>query len=637
MARRGGVARGDCIGDRDCSVSALVGAMVPRPDVAMANGPLYRIVSPAVAVSALLAIVAMTYAMVTYFDGHFFPFMKDWWIPPRILLMGGLLALFGWANNGAYKLRFPNMEMYYPDGTNGLVSLRKVVSDTYQANSVPPLPPDGAVLIDDRTTLEAWLSKFPTDIGVDKPKLVVISVSGGATRSAYWVATVLDRLEKEIPGFSDHVRIITGASGGMVGTAFYVKELKDRIDHPGRLPQKIRDLIPWDSINPVARFIALRELWRSFLPIRFGIDRGIVLEEDWGATRKCPREHRIRFPIQDLKRQEAGGLIPSLIFSPMMVDDGRRLLISNLDLWNLSGARGGLVTEDDPGSRPHDYSLSAFEFFRLFPKAKDFEVATAVRMNASFPFVSPAVNLPTDPPRRVVDAGYYDNYGVQVSSAWLQKNTDWLVEHTSGVVMIQIRDAISQKERLEVADAPSGAFAAIARGFQFLTSPLDAAGKARYSVSAFQNDQAVENLSNLFTDRIIRKIALPPNDPDAAKLAEESARSFFTTVVFENSAEIVYGHRDPNSWPGENPKGIKPANEVALDWYLSQAEREGLDTAIPTPQGHWAIEAGDRLEQIDRLRELVALTHGTERDRWLNELEQARNFERIVQLKAWWT
>jgi len=41
-----------------------------------------------------------------------------------------------------------------------------------------------------------------------------------------------------------------------------------------------------------------------------------------------------------------------------------------------------------------------------------FTLQTAARMNAAFPVISPAVDLPTRPPRRVVDAGYFDNYGM---------------------------------------------------------------------------------------------------------------------------------------------------------------------------------------------------------------------------------
>ncbi len=62
-------------------------------------------------------------------------------------------------------------------------------------------------------------------------------------------------------------------------------------------------------------------------------------------------------------------------------------------------------------------------------------------MNASFPYVTPAVSLPTTEPRRVVDAGYYDNYGVNIASSWLSQDVvqKWVKEQTSGVIVIQIR------------------------------------------------------------------------------------------------------------------------------------------------------------------------------------------------------
>ena len=87
--------------------------------------------------------------------------------------------------------------------------------------------------------------------------------------------------------------------------------------------------------------------------------------------------------------------------------------------------------------------LSQVEFFKLFPEssypeARLLRISTAVRMNATFPFVSPAVSLPTEGPRRVVDAGFVDNYGILVASDWIYKNREWLAAKTSGVVMIQI-------------------------------------------------------------------------------------------------------------------------------------------------------------------------------------------------------
>ncbi|HKO90053.1 MAG TPA: hypothetical protein VJU61_02810, partial [Polyangiaceae bacterium] len=58
---------------------------------------------------------------------------------------------------------------------------------------------------------------------------------------------------------------------------------------------------------------------------------------------------------------------------------------------------------------------SGFELARLLPEAFGaFPVRTAARLSAAFPYVSPAAVLPTQPRRRVVDAGYYDNYGVSI-------------------------------------------------------------------------------------------------------------------------------------------------------------------------------------------------------------------------------
>ena len=62
-----------------------------------------------------------------------------------------------------------------------------------------------------------------------------------------------------------------------------------------------------------------------------------------------------------------------------------------------------------------------------------------MRMSATFPYVTSAVVLPTDPPRHVVDAGYYDNYGVNLAASWIASHGDWIRRNTSGVLVVQIR------------------------------------------------------------------------------------------------------------------------------------------------------------------------------------------------------
>lgn len=630
--------------------------------------PLYDHISPAFAICALLGVLTLLYALLAYFSDLVLPALAGGWVKSRVILVGLLVILVVWANNDPYKHQFPNLHDYYPEGrpapgavatqasppspSERPVRLRPLVEALYFVPEPPPLPPGGVTLVDDRAALSAWRGVLTRREEKVKPKLAVVVVSGGAMRSAYWTATVLERLEAEIPGFSRHVRVIAGASGGMVGAAFYVEELRRRAADAGHAPRPFPAILPRKSLDPVARYIACRELWHALLPVRWASDRGVALEQDWRDLRQ---------PFAKYREFEGQGRIPSLIVSPMMVDDGRRLLISNLDLWDLTRTLGSMITEHYAGTDQHIYSLSAIEFFRVFPGATGFELATAVRMNASFPYVSPAVNLPTDPPRRVVDAGYYDNFGVQVASAWIEKNLPWLLAETSGVVLVQIRDAISQIERVEVRDAPRGYFADLGRSFQFFTSPVEGAEQARYTVSAFRNDQDVQSLSDLFTDRRAR--GLVEDGKDEAKVEEEkvATRSFFTTVVFENSAMVTDAPRGPAAWPGDSIAGVPAANDVALDWYLSEAERAGLDTAIPRPVDPATVERppsrppcelrpepkpapgsdwrdrGKRLARIKWLLDRVNEAHDTERALWLKALEQARNYEKLVRLKTWWT
>ncbi|MFT3932405.1 MAG: hypothetical protein QM726_02225 [Chitinophagaceae bacterium] len=65
---------------------------------------------------------------------------------------------------------------------------------------------------------------------------------------------------------------------------------------------------------------------------------------------------------------------------------------------------------------------------------------TALRMNATFPYVLPNVWLPTKPVIDVMDAGLRDNYGPETSLRFIDVFKDWLTENTAGVVMIQLRD-----------------------------------------------------------------------------------------------------------------------------------------------------------------------------------------------------
>jgi hypothetical protein len=460
--------------------------------------------------------------------------------------------------------------------------------------------------MDDReiALLEGWRAATESATGEVKPKIVLVATSGGANRSSLWTAVVLKRLEDELKSsrsgplgsdFPRHIRLITGASGGMVGAAHYVVTLGPAGHPSGFSPRAVAD----DYLTPILNATAFREAPLLFVPVaNYESDRGYALEA--AMERTTPD---LKQSFANLDQGEREGWRPSLVFSPMIVEDGRRLIVSNRMLPYLADAEGSLLlgkrplqartlrpsvdelkkfmqsgdsaalqSSDpeatrvrqprqryDPQEPDRDvYSRSAIELFRLFPDARaSFRVSTAARMNASFPYVSPAVDLPTDPPRRVVDAGYYDNYGVNLAARWMLHHAPWLQNHTSGVVLIQIRDTPSEylRRHLHDPDEPllydrTGArqtrrfLAQVQGGWQWLTSPISGATAARWSVTSFRNDELVEEVGEALN-----------------AFRQEDEPPFFTTVVFE-----------------------RPGSDIGMNWYLTSDDIDTIVNAFDKPE-----------------------------------------------------
>jgi hypothetical protein len=133
------------------------------------------------------------------------------------------------------------------------------------------------------------------------------------------------------------------------------------------------------------------------------------------------------------------------------------------------------------------------------------------------------------------------------------------------------------------------------------------------------------------------------NDQDVQDLAARFAaatggdRSFFATVIFENSAVVTSRPPDPAAWPGDAPGGDEAAPDVPLNWYLSHAECVGLMAAIPKPLAGspWA-DRDHRLARIAELRARVGAARGRPRIAALKALEQAENLERLIGVGSWW-
>ena len=164
---------------------------------------------------------------------------------------------------------------------------------------------------------------------------------------------------------------------------------------------------PIDSLLPIADHLARSDLVDVLVPRYRGIDRGVVLERQW-------RSIDISFDeMLDLQQKE---LRPAIIFSPTIAERGTPLEISSF-LWSHRAKDSG------------DIGLSLFE---AFPEAHGkLRLSTATRLSATFPLISPAAVLPTQPQTwHLVDAGYFDNDGIDPAAKYLRDADviDWLAE-----------------------------------------------------------------------------------------------------------------------------------------------------------------------------------------------------------------
>lgn len=444
-------------------------------------------IPPAAGICITLGLVAATLGSFSFWLGG----------THVIVLIGIAVLVVRLAGSSMYRRRITNLEAYYDP--KKLIRLAR-----YQ-----PLPAQNVGLIENDSI--SWRSSLPFHQG--KRPLVLICSSGGGLRAASWTTAILCALEQKLPGFPYYIRLISGASGGMYGAGAYVATLKPP---PKVLPSRGEDLhtiscralfdsVSRDCLSLTTQRFVFRDIISSLITIPRWADRGSALEEAF--QQNVPSAFGKTFG--DLNPGETAGWRPSLVYCPMLAEDGRRLIISNLDLDFLLVQEGPRVSHDDDVL----YSRGGYELARLFPgELQGFPLRVATRLNASFPYMSPAAIVPTSPRRRVVDAGYWDNYGTSVACAWLEACVSgdpragdmksWLKENVSGVLLIQIRDMVERRSaegtdfRLEERRPPSE----MERGVEGLVSPAVGALSARESAMLFRNDELVEFVARRCND-----------------------------------------------------------------------------------------------------------------------------------------
>jgi len=284
--------------------------------------------------------------------------------------------------------------------------------------------------------LENWKKKFPTE---EKPLLLLINSSGGGLRSSLWAVKVMQEIDSVTHNSAyEHTVMVTGASAGLIGQAFYRElQLESKTNH-NIDPNNYKYLwdISRDILNPIAFSVAVNDLIYPWVTVQidgktYHKDRGYSFER-----KLLQNTHYIlNKKVSDYNKPEQDAVIPMMIISPTITDDGRRVLFASHPVTYLT-------RPSDSTENKLPLNIDAIDGSRFFKnqQVQDLHLTSALRLNATFPYILPNSFLPTSPPVQVMDAGLRDNYGAELSIRFLSVFKNWIDSNTSGVVIIQTRD-----------------------------------------------------------------------------------------------------------------------------------------------------------------------------------------------------
>jgi hypothetical protein len=369
--------------------------------------------------------ILIFFALLIAVIGALTYFLESWSLPAVIIIIFLLNILYTNdiidPRNKAYGLNYTN----------------KTERPTYNKQSLQQLCTKNKVDAD-KANMIAILNNWKAKQAEEKPLIVFINVSGGGLRSAVFTMNALQQTDSICAGnLMKKTILISGASGGMLAASYYRELLSARKGNAryNLYDKKYSNNISKDLLNPVFTSLMARDL---FAPgQRFAIGENSYVKDRGYAFEKKLSENTdgvLDKQLKSLKTLEYNADIPLMIFNAVIKADARKLMISPQPI---SFMMKPLALQKDTATSP-----DAVDFAALFTKQNplDLRLLTAMRMNATFPYVLPNVWLPSNPVIDVMDAGLRDNFGQETTLRFIDNFKDWIKENTSGVLIIQMRD-----------------------------------------------------------------------------------------------------------------------------------------------------------------------------------------------------
>jgi hypothetical protein len=269
---------------------------------------------------------------------------------------------------------------------------------------------------DNRQTLNEYFSHF---INKWQPELedssnkkihplIFVLADGGASRSGYWVASVMGKINEETGGkFNEHLFCMSGASGGSVGNAAYfnllrAKQNSDTIKHD---VIAVQEYLKSDFLTYTLARMLGPDVFRHIFPFPFVDNRSAALAKalEKGAPEKSLLYDSMATNFSEIITQKGQPYkLPILCINTTRMQDGLPAVVTNIDI-------------SDPR---FNQRLDLLDLLKKDSadktKEKDIKLSTAVVLGASFPYVSPAGRIDSAGTKRAnyfVDGGYFDNSG----------------------------------------------------------------------------------------------------------------------------------------------------------------------------------------------------------------------------------
>lgn len=473
------------------------------------------------------ASILLLFTMYLMLNSAVYNWLRGWSTSVFFMILLVINSIFAWSffnvMNGAYGLNYHTEKARYTRQTLQKFDANKQYLEADMQSTIEIL---------NNWRVKNTLNSMQMH---HKPKLIIINTSGGGLRSALWTFYSLQYADSLLHGeLLKHTELITGASGGMLGAAYLRELLLRKYDHKIKTlnRQSYIDNIAKDVLNPVVFAMTVNDLFLRLENVKIGAniykkDRAYALENKINQNTNYVLDKK----LMDYEIPEKEAKIPMMIFSPSILNDGKKLYISSQHISYMSQSNG------TKNMNKHNL-IEGIEFRRFFKnqEADSLLFTSAIRMSATFPFVSPVVSLPSSPVIDVVDAGGRDNYGVETSLKFLYTFRNWISTNTSGVVILQIRDRRKQKTD-ESNDNPTL--------MQSITAPAE---------SLYDNLFAVQDLN-------------------------QNALLTYAGLWFDGKIDVV-------DFELRNEKPDK----ISLSWHLTKKEKKKVMESIHLPENQLAFK-----------------------------------------------